>query len=180
MNFNPSALEVQPVQVIKLWENPEGTKSTRATVALINGYRRVTRGKYFRILKEDEAKKCNLPFKQWLPEKKGKHLCLAPYEVKGLCDNLKQILESLEEAEHFSYECDRRVAAAVSGPGYSYQRAAPYTNADSQLASAGKKRGRKPKGNNNNSIFAKADAQEDCDEGYVSDAKRQHHIGETD
>ena len=190
MNFSP--LEVHTVQVHKLWENPEGTKSTRATIALINGYRRVTLGKYFRILKEDESKRLHLPLKQWLPEKKGKHLCLGPCEVKGLCDNLKQILESLEEANHFSDECDRRASAAAaaasasgSGSGCVYPRVSyPNANADAIIAAAaatGKKRGRKPKSNssNSNSSIAKADSQEECDGGYDSgcgsQAKRQHN-----
>jgi len=193
MNFSP--LEVHTVQVHKLWENPEGTKSTRATIALINGYRRVTLGKYFRILKEDESKRLHLPLKQWLPEKKGKHLCLGPCEVKGLCDNLKQILESLEEANHFSDECDRRASAAAaaaasasgSGSGCVYPRVSyPNANADAIIAAAaatGKKRGRKPKigssSSNSNSSIAKADSQEECDGGYDSgcgsQAKRQHY-----
>lgn len=169
-NFYASPLQVQTVQAIKLWENPEGTKCTRVTVALINGYRRATIGKFFRIVNEDEAKRLDLPFKQWIPEKRGKHLCLAPYEIEGLNDKLKQILESLEEAGHFSNECERR--AAPSGPGRADQGAAffpacsPFGKRTAPVC--GKKRGRKPKS------CAEANAQEECDGGSGGGgAKRQ-------
>ncbi len=163
-NFYTSPLQVQPIQVVKLWQNPEGTKCTRVTVALINGYRRATIGKFFRIVDESEAKRLDFPHNQWIPEKKGKHLCLAPYEIEGLNSKLKQILKSLEEAEHFSNECERR--AAASGPGRADQGAAFFPASapfGKCAASAGKKRGRKPKDS------AQAIAQEECDGG----AKRQ-------
>ncbi len=178
-HFNSSPLQVQTVQVIKLWENPEGTKSTRATVALINGYRRATIGKYFRIVDEGEAERLGLPLKQWLPEKKGKHLCLAEYEIQGLSENLKQILVSLEEAAHFDEYDSRRFAA--HGPGRSGQGASVYSGGARQFSNtpfgkcaaplaAGKKRGRKPK----SAAAAQADAEEDRGgDGEVSAAKRQ-------
>jgi hypothetical protein len=170
-----SPLQVETIQVIKLWENPEGTKCTRVTVALINGYRRATIGKFFRILNEDEANRLGLPHKQWIPEKKGKHLCLAPYEIQGLNDNLKQILESLEEAGHFVHELERR--ATAPGPGRADQRAAFYTAGTAFGKCAApvptKKRGRKPKGNGSAGVGNQANAQEDYDSGYGSEVKRQ-------
>jgi hypothetical protein len=165
---NSSPLQVQTVQAIKLWENPEGTKCTRATVALINGYRRVTLGKYFRIVNEVEAKKFNLPLNQWIPEKKGKHLCLGPCEILGLQDKFDQILEGLDTAGHVIAH-EFRTPTVPGGLGRADQRAASHAasnSADTPFGKCatpicGKKRGRKPKG-------LQALEEEDCDS-----AKRQ-------
>lgn len=113
MMSSATPLKVKTLQVYKLWENPQGTKSTRATIALINGYSKVTLGKYFLIKDADEAAKYNLPANKWLPEKKGKHLCLGIHEIKALGQHLQQITTSLDEAPCLDNDDVQR--AGVSG-----------------------------------------------------------------
>jgi len=144
-----ASLEVKTLQVYKLWENQEGTRSTRATISLINGYSRVTLGKFFLIKDSDEAKKFNLPVNQWLPEKKGKHLCLSPGEFTGLGQRLNQIAAGLEEASVHSANVDVQ-RLGVSGFGGAHKGAMwpPNTSAagnSSASTAACKKRGPKPK-----------------------------------
>ena len=107
-------LDVKTLQVYKLWENQEGTRSTRATIAIINGFSRVTLGKYFLIKDSEEAKKFKLPANQWLPEKKGKHLCLAPCELSGLGQRLSQIVASIEEASVLATSTSSATSAGAS------------------------------------------------------------------
>lgn len=150
-----SDLEVKTFKTFPLWENQEGTKCLRATVASFNDYPRVTIGKFFRIVDVKKAKELNRPFNTWMPEKKGKHICLSLQEFKGLLDVSGQVYNCLDEVET-NYAAKPRSSA---GFGYANQGPAAHSGAAARFGPPapynGKKRGRKPKN------CEQADSEED-------------------
>jgi hypothetical protein len=168
-----SPLEVKTISTTILWQNPEETKSTRATVALYNGRPRVTIGKFYRIADAEEAQQQHRRYSnsKWLPEPKGKHISLTKDELVGLSQNIRELLISLESvtgnASFKSPEVPRR---GTGGFGVADKRTFVHANAPARgvfgngnyknaattptIKYDGKKRGRKPKN------FAEAIAQE--------------------